>query len=234
VAPPNVLKDIIINGTFINGKCIRFVDSAKNLGVILDAELSFHKQINKVISSCYCTIRQLSRIKAFLDINQLKTLVSSLIFSKLDYCNILYYGLNTTTQKKLQSVQNSAARLVFKINCFDKVPSDELFKQLHWLKVKERIIFKVLLVVHKCIVGVAPPDLTNLIQLSNSDRTCKLAIKKSNGLFGDRAFSVCGPKLWNGLPLNLRTETSTDNFKKSLKTFLFSNARRFYELVYIK
>ena len=234
VAPPSVQKDIIINGTFINGKCIRFVDCAKNLGVLLDAELSFNKQVNKVISSCFITIRLLTRIKSYLNINQLKTLVSSLVFSKLDYCNILYYGLNSQTIKKLQSVQNSAARLVYKINCFDRVPTHDLFKQLHWLQVKERIVFKVLLVVHKCVIGSAPPDLLSIIRFSASDRTRKLDTQLCNGVFGDRAFSVCGPKLWNALPLHLRMESVTDKFEKSLKTFLFTNAGRFYELVNMK
>ena len=71
VAPPSVRQDIIINGTFINGKCIRFVDCAKNLGVLFDAELNLNAQVNKVVSSCFSTIRMLSRVKVFLTSEQL-------------------------------------------------------------------------------------------------------------------------------------------------------------------
>ena len=52
VAPPSVKSSIHINGTFVNGTCIRFVDSAKNLGIAIDNEISFDVQINKVVSSC--------------------------------------------------------------------------------------------------------------------------------------------------------------------------------------
>ena len=234
IAPPSVKNDIIINGTFIDNKCIRFVDCAKNLGVLLDSELSFNDQINKVVSSCYRTIRLLYRIKSFLNRTQLKTLVSSLVLSRLDYCNILYYGIYQPNMKKLQRVQNSAARLVYKINRFDRKPIDHLIRELHWLKINERIVFKILLIVHKCITSQAPNELSNMIKYSTSDRTRKWDIQYCNGMVGSRAFSVCGPKLWNGLPLHIRMEVNTTKFKKSLKTFLFSNSQQFYEVAYRK
>ena len=234
VAPPSVSREIIIKGTFINDKCIRFVTCAKNLVVLIDSELSLNQQVNKVVSSCFNTLQLLSRIKAFLNMNQLKTLVSSLVFSKLDYCNSLYYGLDSQTTKKLLSVQKSAARLVYKINKYDHVPTDKLFNELHWLRAKERIVFTLLLLVHKCVIGLAPPDFANMISFSKSDRTKKLQVQVSKSKYGERAFSVCGPKLWNGLPLHLRVEASSEEFKKSLKTFLFKDANRFYEIVYSK
>ena len=231
VAPPSIRQQILINGTFINGQCIRFVDCAKNLGVLLDSELTMTAQVNKVVASCFITIRLFSRIKYFLIQEQLNTLVCSMIFSTLDYCNVLYYGLNSNLIKKMQRVQNCAARLVLKINRFDKVDLDEVYKKLHWLRIKERIVYKVLLIVHKSVHGVAPDELSALFHVVHSDRTKKLVAKKCNGVIGDRAISVCGPKLWNALPLGMRVEESTDVFKKSLKTFLFSNKDRFYEIV---
>ena len=234
VAPPGVRKEIVINGTFLSGKCVRFVQSAKNLGVLLDEELSFECQINKVVSSCFSTIRLLSRIKHFFDTEQLKTLVCSLIFSILDYCNVLYYGVNSVLIKKLQRVQNSAARLVCKVNRFDHRHSDDMFFELHWLKIRERIVFKILLIIHKCVNNVAPEELCDLVEFVKSDRTRRLKTPRCNGQFGERALSICGPKLWNALPLSLRLETCTDDFKKSLKTFLFTNAERFYDVAYMK
>ena len=231
VAPPSIREKIIIKGTFINGQCIRFVDCAKNLVVLLDSELSMTAQINKVVASCFSTIRLFSRIKYFLITEQLNTLVCAMIFSTLDYCNVLYYGLNSKIIQKMQRVQNCAARLVMKVNRFDKVDMDEVFKKLHWLKIKERIVYKVLLIVHKCVHNVAPTELCGLFKPVQSDRTKKLEVKKCNGVMGARAISVCGPKLWNALPLGMRMETSTDAFKKSLKTFLFSDKDRFYEIV---
>ena len=161
-------------------------------------------------------------------------MVCSLVLSVIDYCNILYYGMSNDNLKKLQSVQNSAARLACKVNCFDRVPSDELFRRLHWLKVRERIAYKVLVVVHKCVYGNAPVDVKNLVRFSQSNRTKKLEVQPCQGEMGKRAFSVCGPRLWNCLPTDLRMNEDLVDFKKKLKTYLFKDGQRFYELVHMK
>ena len=67
IAPASVKQQIPINGTIIDGECIRFVNAAKNLGVLLDTELSFALQINRVVSSCVVTIKDISKIKKFLN-----------------------------------------------------------------------------------------------------------------------------------------------------------------------
>ena len=231
VLPECMKKDLIINGTFINGSCIRFVESAKNLGVYLDSTLSLDFQVQKVVTACYTTIKLLSRIKHFLMVEQLQLLVCSLVLSVIDYCNILYYGMSAKNMNKLQSVQNSAARLACKVNGFDRVSSDDLFNKLHWLKVRERIVYKILITVHKCLNGNAPIDVCEMIKYSQSSRTQKLEAKKCVGVMGDRAFSVCGPRLWNALPIKLRLLENLDDFKKALKTYLFTGSDAFYEVV---
>ena len=140
IAPPSIKREVVIGGMFLNNQCIRFVDSAKNLGVILDTALSFDLQINKVVKSCFGIIRKLSSIKHFLTKEHLVSLVCSYIFSQIDYCNSLYYGLNVISLKKPQHVQNCAARLVMKHRL--QTPLDGVFLKLHWLKVRERILFK--------------------------------------------------------------------------------------------
>ena len=105
IAPPSIQSEIVIRGVLSNNVCIRFLDSAKNLGVILNKT-----QVHKVIKSCYCTIKDISLIKGFLSENQLKQLVCSCIFSLLDYCNSLYYGINSNLMTKLQRVQNCSAK----------------------------------------------------------------------------------------------------------------------------
>ena len=114
---------------------------------MLDTELTFDNQIRKIVKSCFIVIRKLASIKHFLSSSQLKSLVCTNIFSQLDYCNSLYYGLNLSSINKLQRVQNCAARLVRQKN----LPLDDVFVDCHWLKVRERILFKLLLIVHKCI-----------------------------------------------------------------------------------
>ena len=120
---------------------------------------------------------------------------------------------------KLQSVQNSAVHLIRKRMNQQHVSTSELLKEFHWLPVRKRISFKILLVVHKCLLGRGPESLKRMIVMGGSDRTKKLVERRCNGEMGERSFSVAGPKMWNLLPKNLRMEEDTDEFKSKLKTF---------------
>ena len=114
VSHEGVLRDITIGGTFINATdCVRFADSAKSLGVCLDNKFTFGKQIYATASLCFATLRKLAKLKPYLNSDQLRTLVTALILSKIDYCNSLYYGINQNLVYKLQTVQNCAARLIY-------------------------------------------------------------------------------------------------------------------------
>ena len=101
---------------------------------------------------------------------------------------------------------------------------------LHWLKIRERIVFKLCLIVHKCVWCIAPAPLKEKIVMSNP-RTLQLAEKKFSYEYGRRAFSCAGPKLWNNLPIELRMEKDTDAFKKLLKSFLMTSADVYFTIV---
>ena len=229
IMPPSLKENVFVHGTFIDNNCVRFVTSAKNLGVILDDELSFQAQITAVVKSCFNTIRKLSKIKSFLTYEHMRTLISACVFSKLDYGNALYYGINSQLIRKLQAVQNSAVRLIRSKENRADMSIDGYLRRFHWLPVKERIIFKVVLLLHKCLNGNAPVALSQLFKYGSSSRTLKLNQLRSNNVYGDRAFSKAGPKLWNLLPGNIRMENNTNKFKILLKTYLFKNSSRFFE-----
>ena len=172
-------------------------------------------------------LREISKIKSFLPKESLNTLVTSLVLMRLDYCNALYYNIGANEINMLQSVQNSAIRLVFGQFKYDRKPFSHVFTDLHWLKIRERIIFKICLVVHKCIWNLAPESLKSLIVISNT-RTFLLVEPKFNSVYGARAFSRAGPKLWNNLPLHVRMENDTTSFKKLLKSFLMIEHHAYY------
>ena len=224
IAPPSVKDKIIIQGVFLNNNCVRFVSSAKNLGVILDDELSFAPQITKVVQSCFFFIRRLSKISYNLRYEDIRTITSACIFSKIDYCNSLYFGVNESLINKLQSVQNSVARLLRKKCGKRNVPIQDFIRSCHWLPVKERIVFKICVIVHKCIHGLSPEPLKSLLVMSSSSRTLKLNQFVHKRSYGNRSFSRVAPKVWNLLPMNLRMEMTEIVFKGSLKTFLFDHS----------
>ena len=126
----------------------------------------------------------------------------------------------------LQSVQNTAARIITLTKKFDHITP--VLIQLHWLPVHFRILFKVLLLVYKALNGMAPLHITELL----SYRTCSCTLRSTDQkllksrlkTYGDRAFSIAAPKLWNELPLDLRCLDTINLFKEHLKTDLFKNA----------
>ena len=155
IAPPSIQKEIAIHGIFINNNCIRFADHAKNLGVILDNKLSFDTHIAKVVKTCFGMLRELHSIKHLLTQDHLKSLVCSYTCSYLDYCNSLFFGFSA------EHVQNCAARLILKKGNFGSL--NNVFLKFHWLTIKERILYKLLLIVHKCLHQQAPDSLNGLL-----------------------------------------------------------------------
>ena len=220
---PDILSQITINGVFLKNDCIRFVDNVKNLGFYLDNYLSCDKQVNEVVKSCFMTIRNISSIKHFLGYDQKRMLVSSLVLSKLDYCNSMYIGTHSNNLRKLQSVQNSAARLIF--GCQSNASISFMFNELHWLPLKNRILYKHCLYVHKCLYQEAPYDLMSSLHTADSFiRTAKLkSTYTPQSMYGNKAFSVCAPRAWNSMPYNLRVESNILKFKKLLKTWLYTD-----------
>ena len=90
--PSDILDRITIHGHLMNNGCLRFIDDVKNLGFYLDSTLSYDYQVNEIVKSCFMSIKTISSIKHFLGYEQKRMLVSSLILSKLDYCNSMYFG----------------------------------------------------------------------------------------------------------------------------------------------
>ena len=116
-----------------------------------------------MVKSCNLIIRKISQVKGFLTETHLQQLVALHVFSHIDYCNSLYYGINSELISKLQRVQNCAARLVSKKKISNNT-LDDVFMDLHWLKVKLRSIYKILLIVHYCLYDNAPMETIMMLQ----------------------------------------------------------------------
>jgi hypothetical protein len=76
-----------------NNGTVKPVSSARNLGVIFDSRLNFSDHISSISKSCFCHIRNLRRIRSCLDQSTATTIATSLIHSKLDYCNSFFPNL---------------------------------------------------------------------------------------------------------------------------------------------
>ena len=170
----------------------------------------------------------IGKIRKCLSEETTATLVNALITSRLDYANAILYGIPKYLIHKLQLVQNSAARLVCRKRKHDHVTP--LLRHLHWLPVKYRIMYKINLLTFKCIHGIAPQYLSDLIKphvparrLRSSDKgLLEKSIGRTNK--GDRAFSSAAPDLWNELPDDIRILDKLCSFKTRLKTYYFQIA----------
>ena len=202
--------------------CIRFVPTAKNLGIIVDNSLSFHQQVLKMKKTSFLTICNIRKIRNLLSNAQLRTVTNSLVVSCLDYCNSLYFGIHKRDIRHLQVIQNAASKCITGKFKHDHIDND--LNDLHWLPIQKRILFKIALLVFKALMGEAPEYLQSLLSYKSGDgrRTCDLYVPKANTRFGMRAFATVGPKIWNLLPEDLRQCTETTAFKQKLKTYFFT------------
>ena len=132
----------------------------------------------------------------------------------------LFFGLNKSKINNLQKVQNAAARLILRRRKTESITHE--IRNLHWLRINERIAFKIIMIIYKFLNNLGPADICKLIEVSNFEN---LTLKNVflNTKLGCRSFSYVAPKLWNALPLHLRlTQTFFVVFQVSLKNISIS------------
>jgi hypothetical protein len=122
------------------GSCISPASLVRDLGVWIDSGLTMSPHVVKTAAGCFAVLRQLRSVRRSLSRESLISLVFSLVLTRLDYCNAVLAGLPNCQIDRLQSVINTAARLIFSARRCDHVTP--LLAQLHWLPVRERIDFK--------------------------------------------------------------------------------------------
>ena len=195
---------------------------AKNIGVIFDSSMTMSRHINAIVKSGYYHLRNIE--------DTTKILIHAFVVSKIDSYNSLIFGLPNHLIDKLQHLLNAAARLIMVANKYDSITP--ILKELHWLPIEQRIIFKINLITFKCLNNLAPPYLNELLTLyrpnrtlrSSSDKLRLVTVPYNLKTYGCRSYSVQAPILWNSLPFHIRSADSINSFKSKLKTYLFKSA----------
>ena len=223
--PDSQHSQLLVKRVFLeDGSVLPITSEATNLGMLMDCKLSFGPQIDRVISSCYGLLRNISSIRRYLSKDDIKSLVNSVVVSRIDNCNALYAGLSAYHISRLQRLQNSCARVIYGARRRDHV--SPLLRQLHWLPIRQRIIFKVLTLVFKCLRNTAPSYLSDILPETVENRFVRIPRTKTS--HGDHAFCRFGPIYWNALPPTLRNIQSISSFKPKLKHYLFSSSLEYF------
>ena len=173
-------------------------------------------------------LRQLRSIRRSVSTPVLRSLVASLVLTKLDYGIATLAGLPDRQLNRLQSVLNAAARLVCSARKFDHITP--LLRDLHWLRVPERIAFRLSVLVYRCQHDHAPSYLADDLQRVadmefhqrlRSASTASLHVPTTKRkTIGDRAFTSAAVHAWNTLPPSVTSSPSLPVFKRRLKTEL--------------
>ena len=222
-----------------NPKAINAVDAetisapaelVRNLGVFLDPELSLTGHVSKTVRACNLSLLNLWKIGNKLSLDLKVKLVNTLIHSRLDYCNGLLAGASAKDLGRLQKVQNAATRFIIGRRSIRS--TSDYRKQLHFLPVANRIQYKLCLLTYKCLNGLSPKYMSDLVQcrkqktkhLRRDADKSYLERKYTRYCSSKGAFSVAAPAVWNDLPQMLRENPSLLSFKANLKTHFFKKA----------
>ena len=211
-----------------NDEMVQRSSIIKYLVALIDERLSLKQFINSKCRIAMWNLHKLKAIRNVLRDDACKTLVSALVLSHLDYASAILIGLPEVDIRKMQIVQNMAAKLV--LNCSTMESLTDSLRNLHWLPIRAQIEHKLLTITYKCLNGEAPDYLYDLLSvilelrrmLRSSNKYKQLVVPRvKRKTFAARSFSIMAPSLWNELPDSLQKASSVEIFKAELKTLLF-------------
>ena len=219
-----------ITSVNIAGSELPLSDTITVLGLTLDRTLTFYPHIAKLCKSSHFHIRALRHIRSALSDDMATSIAVALIQSRLDYANSVLFGTTASNIHKLQSIQNTISRIV--LPRLSHLPASSLLSHLHWLPIHLRIEFKLALITYNTLANSQPTYLRSLLvdyrparSLRSSDQQLLVPPPLTTN-FGRRAFCSSVPRIWNKIPLYIRSAPSSDSFKRHLKTFYFDQLDR--------
>lgn len=211
----------------VNDVELPVVSSQKNLGLVLDEDLRFKEHVANLIRRAYCSLRCLYANKSILN-NTLKIMLcESLVLSIFNYCDVVYSPcLDLLTSNRIQKVQNSCIRFIFNLRKREHV--SHRIREIHWLKMKQRVMVHYANLVHSVVTHKTPNYLSDiLIQNSvvhdvNTRNKFKYRIPPHKTALFQNSFAYVGVCVYNKIPDEFKKLTES-SFKTKIKEFLREN-----------
>ena len=223
------LKPTALDKFTVDNTVIQPASAVRNIGIMFDSTMTMSAQVTAICRAAHFHLRNIGRIRKCITYEACDKLIHAFVTSRLDCCNSTLYGLPDSQLNRLQRMMHIAARILTLTPPSNHITP--ILKQLHWLPIRQRIHYKILLLTFKALNGLAPLYLSNLLRPYNVEAYALRANnfnkldqpKARTKTYGERAFSYAAPNLWNNLPMEIRSITTVDLFKSSIKTFLFKS-----------
>ena len=194
----------------------------KNLGVIMDSNMTFNAHIDELHKKVIGTLLYLNRVCDRFQPDCRIMVVQSLVLSVLNYCLRIWGSTNKTQLERVQKLQNFAAKIaVGGARKHDHVTP--ILQKLEWLQMEMKYFYDICLLVFKINNNLLPEWLFSLPTV-NQARAENINTRHQNSLFvprtftdtGARSLNVVGPSFWNRLPLDIRNCQTISSFKSNL------------------
>jgi len=199
------------------------------------SDLGAATHVLRTVSRCFAALRQLRQLRRFVTNDCFCSLVVSLVHSRLDYSNFILVGVPAYLQRHLQAVLNAAARLVFRLRRYTTTsPTPSRIAILHWLRLPERVNFKLALMAYRVLHGMAPEYLNQLDELvlvstkspPNAVVVYTSAARSAIPSDNHRSSLVSGCSIHrlDSLPVYPQSSLLLFTFRQRLKTYLFQQS----------
>lgn len=205
----------------VGGNLLTAVNEVKNLGVIMDSDIKFKKQISEMIRKAYYNLKILYISKDMLNRKLRASLCESLVLSQFNYCDVLYgFCIDKQDCYRIQKVQNSCLRFIYGIKKWDHVSYK--LKELNWLNMLDRRKYHSLCFFHRLILLKSPQYLYNKIRFRtdihniNIRKKDMLSMPRHKSVLYQRSFSYNIVKLYNQIDKNMKLMPMS-SFKKKVK-----------------
>ncbi len=184
------------------------------------ANFPWKNHVSSICKTAFFHLKNISKLQPMLSMSNAETLIHAFMTSRLAYCNALLGGCSAHLINKLQLVQNAAVKVLTRTRKYDHI--SPVLSTLHWLPIKHRIDFKILLITYKALNGLAPHYLSELLlhyspshPLRSQNSGHLIIARKSISNVGGRYFSYLAPKLWNNLPNTVQDADTLCQFKST-------------------
>ena len=185
-----------IKGIHVAGEFIEVSNNARKIGVIFDSHVNLEKHVINTCKTAFYHLRNIAKKRNCLSQDDAETLVHAFISSKLHFCNAHLLGLPQSAIDRLQYVQNCAARLMTRTRNLEHITP--VLRRLHWLPVRQRITYKILLLTCKAMNNMGSKYIADLLQpytpmrqLRSSSKNLLVTPKSNVNFLRWQIFSSC-------------------------------------------